>query len=157
MSLRAYALIGAGALFLALAGTVGVLKLQLDAASTRAELAETRQAAAEGSLKQYQAASAGLAAIDKRLGQLDQKLDAKKPAIIREILNAPPSDNAPIAPVLLRTLDRLRELCDEAGPDTCTQAGSADQPDEVRDRSAAPDGDAGGVSAVAGDGLARIP
>lgn len=88
-------------------GAFYVLDLQDDKARVERELTETK-AALERERKQTAAVDKGTEAAEKVIVTVTKTVD-RIVEVEREVADAPPSEDGPVAPVLKRALDGLRE------------------------------------------------
>lgn len=95
----------AGALALALLA-IGLMSWRIDHVKAALEAAQTRAVAAETRL----AAAAHNDTIAVKVADTRRQMRADVRTITQEIANAPPSDDAPLSPVMLRALEQLRAL-----------------------------------------------
>jgi len=96
-----------GAVTVVVLGVFYVLDLQDDKARVERELTETK-ATLERERKQAEAEDKGTKAAEKVIVTVTKTVD-RIVEVEREVADAPPEDDGPVAPVLKRALDGLRD------------------------------------------------
>lgn len=124
-----------------LIGVVGMIAHTINSQAQQIELLTVeRDAAAEraktnaATLLRYEQAEANNNEVAAQVAASRRALDALAQSINQDIASAPDADDAPLSPVMLRTLDGLRDAYDAAHGSAVRDAGDPNRVEGVRRR-----------------------